>query len=76
MISVSKIIVLLMPIAGSMLLVLGIFQVIRDLRTTKQRKVLDRLTESNAKKKEQWFAESLLRQKAGDVQGNFLEIIL
>jgi tight adherence protein B len=59
-----------------MLLVLGIFQVIRDLRTTKQRKVLDRLTESNAKKKEQKFAESLLRQKAGDVQGNFLEIII
>ena len=65
-----------MPIAGSMLLVLGVFQVIRDLRTTKQRKVLDRLNESSTKKKEQQFAESLLRQKSGDVQGNFLEVVI
>lgn len=59
-----------------MLLVLGIFQVIRDLRTTKQRKVIDRLTESSTKKKERYFAESLLKKKGGDLQGNILEMIV
>ncbi len=35
---------LMMPMAGAVLLALGIFQVIMDLRTAKTRRIIDRLS--------------------------------
>jgi len=66
-----------MPIAGAVLLALGIFQVVMDLRSTQKKKVLDRLNESKAQKnKERKIKESLIRQRAADMQQNFLESIV
>jgi len=64
---------MIMPIAGAMLLALGVFQVVMDLRTAKQRKVVDRLTESRARAKERQVKETLLRNRAADLEGGFLE---
>jgi tight adherence protein B len=64
---------IMMPLAGAVLLSLGIFQVIMDLRGTKQRKVLDRLRETPSGLKERHVKESLLRKRAADVQGSALE---
>jgi tight adherence protein B len=59
-----------------MLLALGIFQVIFDLRTAKQRKVLERLSESKTSIKERQVKENLLRKRAADLQKNMLEGVL
>jgi tight adherence protein B len=56
-----------------MLLAWGIFQVILDLRVAKQRKVVDRLTESRAKSREKQVKESLLRKRAGELQEGMLD---
>jgi len=73
----SNTLFLLIPLVGCMLLAMGIFQVIMDLRTTKQRRIIDRLNESKAKKKrEQRLTESLIRKKTEDLQGNVLENIV
>ena len=49
--SVGSALFIIMPIAGAMLLAMGIFQVVMDLRTAKQRKVLERLSESKTSQK-------------------------
>src|SRR5687768_435085 len=67
---------LMMPLAGSVLLALGIFQVVMDMRTAKQRKVIDRLSESRVSTKERQVKENLVRKRATDVQKNFAEVIL
>ena len=67
---------IIMPIAGAMLLALGIFQVVMDLRTAKQRKVLERLSESKGSAKDRQVKDKLLRKRAADLQKNFLESIL
>lgn len=71
--SISGYLLMLLPIAGSMMLVFGVFQVIMDLRTAKQRKVVERLKESRAGAREQRVKESLVRQRAAELQGNVLE---
>jgi len=58
------------------MLVWGIFQVTMDLRTAKQRKVVDRLVDSRSKKREEQFTESLLRKRAAELQGNALDGIV
>ncbi|UCD28714.1 MAG: type II secretion system F family protein [Planctomycetota bacterium] len=73
----STSLIVLMPIMGCMLLAVGIFQVVMELRTGKKQKVIDRLNETKAaKKKEQKIKESLLRQRMGDQPKNFLEAIV
>jgi len=62
-----------LPIVGSIMLAFGIFHVVMDLRTAKQRKVLDRLKESRASTREQQVKESLLRKRAADLQESFVE---
>jgi tight adherence protein B len=47
---------------------LGIFQVVMDLRTNQQRKVLDRLRESRSADRELRVKESLLRKRAAELQ--------
>jgi tight adherence protein B len=74
--SVGSAFFILMPIAGAMLLALGIFQVVMDLRTAKQRKVLERLSESKGSAKERQVKDNLLRKRAADLQKNFVEGIL
>ncbi len=69
----SDILLLIMPLAGAMLLSLGIFQVVMDLRTTKKRRVLDRLSESAARPGNKESRESLLRKRAAEIRGNALE---
>jgi tight adherence protein B len=64
--ALTGIFLLLLPIAGSMLLVWGIFQVFLDLRTAKQKKVVDRLVETHVGGKERQIKESLLRKRASE----------
>jgi len=70
--SVENLLIMIMPIAGAMLLVYGIFQVIMDLKSAKQRRIMDRLTESRSDRQRE-VKESLLRKRASDLQGNALE---
>ena len=56
-----------------MLLAWGIFQVILDLRVAKQRKVVDRLSESRAKSREKQVKETLLRKRASELQEGMLD---
>ncbi len=55
----------LLPLAGSCLLVFGIWQVVTDLRSTSAKKMIERLTDRSApnKKKEQAI-QSLLRRRS------------
>ena len=71
--SMGNLILLVLPIAGSMLIALGVFQVVMDLRTTKQRKIVGRLKEARKSSREQQVKESLLRQRAAELQGSFFE---
>ena len=64
---------ILLPVLGSVLLVWGAFQVFLDLRTAKQRKVVDRLTESPTGRRQQEVKESLLRKRASDLQTSTLD---
>src|SRR5438093_679862 len=74
--SVGDALFIIMPVAGAMLLALGIFQVVMDLRGAKQRKVLERLSESKATSKEKQLKDSLLRKRAADLQKNMVEALL
>lgn len=75
--TILNILLLLLPIAGSILVVLGIFQVAMDLRTSKQKKVVDRLVESRTSARhEQQARESLLRKRMADVEGNAFESLI
>lgn len=67
---------IIMPIAGAVLLVMGIFQVVMDLRTAKQRKVLERLSESRGSVKERQVKDNLLRKRAADLHKNVIEAVL
>lgn len=62
--ALTGIVLILLPIAGSMLLVWGVFQVFLDLRTAKQKKVVDRLVEMRGGGKDRQIKESLLRRRA------------
>jgi tight adherence protein B len=74
--SFGSVLFLMMPLAGSVLLALGIFQVVMDLRTANQRKVIDRLSESRVSTKERQVKESLLRNRAGEAQKNVIEALM
>lgn len=74
--SISGALFLIMPIAGAMLLALGLFQVMMDLRTNKQQKVIDRLNEFRPKGKGLQDKESLLLKRVSGSQKNFLETVL
>jgi tight adherence protein B len=65
-----------MPIAGAMLLAYGVFQITMDLRSGKRRRVLERLSESRPSSRDMKVRESLLRKRAADIQGNFLELLV
>lgn len=70
--------IMLLPLLGAVLLAWGLFQVYMDLRTAKQRRVVDRLSEasSSAGRREKEVKESLLRKRAGDAHGGFLDSIM
>jgi tight adherence protein B len=72
----SNVLFMIMPIAGAMLLAMGIFQVVMDLRTSKQKRIIDRLNEYKAKSKGDQIRESLLRKRAGDQEQNPLEALV
>lgn len=74
--SIVNILLVLLPIAGSILLAMGIFQVVMDLRTAKQNKVVERLTESRGSRKDKQVRESLVRKRAADLQGSGFESLL
>jgi tight adherence protein B len=67
---------LMLPMIGGSLLVYGIFQVVMDMRTANQEKVLGRLTEAAGPAKQRQVKESLLRSRQADVQKNVLEAVL
>ncbi len=70
--------ILILPILGAVLLAWGIFQVVMDLRTAKQRKVVDRLSENaaSAGRRDKQVKESLLRKRAADTQSGFLDSVM
>lgn len=69
--------VLLLPLVGSVLLVYGIFQAVLDLRTSKSRKVVERLKEGHSHSQhDRKLKESILRRRAGELQGGALEGVL
>ncbi len=72
----TSVLLLLLPIGGSMLLAWGIFQVIMDLRTSQQKRVVERLTEARQSDREKRVKESLLRKRAADLQGGLFEGVL
>jgi tight adherence protein B len=74
--SFSGVVFLMLPLGGAMLLAYGIFQIVMDLRSGQQRKVLDRLSETRSSARDMKVRESLLRKHAEDVQGNFVEAIV
>lgn len=73
--AITNLLFLMLPIAGSMLLVWGIFQVILDLRTAKQQRVMERLSESRMTSKERQIKDSLVRKRA-DEHRNALEQVV
>ena len=68
--------VIVLPVAGSVLLVSGILQLIYDLRTSQHRKVLDRLSDRSAKRPKQDVAQSLLVKRAAHLQEGVLDSVL
>ncbi len=70
--------IILLPILGAMLLAWGLSQVYMDLRTAKQRKVVDRLSEASTSsgRKEKEVRDSLLRKRAGDAHRSFLDSVM
>ncbi|HSW45403.1 MAG TPA: hypothetical protein VLM89_07525, partial [Phycisphaerae bacterium] len=65
--------IVLLPLVGSVMLAWGIFQVVMDLRTAKQRKVVDRLTESGNSRRDREIKQTLLSKRAANLQNGFLE---
>lgn len=76
--NVTNMLFLVLPIAGAMMLALGVFQVVMDLRGHDRKRVLDRLSESKSRSKgrDEKVKESLLRRRAADQEGNFLESLV
>jgi tight adherence protein B len=74
--SMSSILFLLLPLIGSVLVVYGIFQAVLDLRTSKSRKIIDRLKVGGQSQHERKLKESILRRRAGELQGSALEGVL
>ena len=72
----TSIILLIMPVAGAMLLALGAFQVVMDLRSGKEKRVVDRLDESRSKPNEAQARDSLLRKRAADLTRNPVETLV
>lgn len=67
---VKSVVFILLPLAGSLLLVIGIWQVFMDTRTQNAKKLLERLSDRSApgKRKEQAI-ESLLRKNSEQLVG-------
>ncbi len=61
---------------GSVLVVYGIFQAVLDLRTSKSRKIIDRLKEGGQSQHDRKLKESILRRRASELQGGALEGLL
>ncbi|MCL2330160.1 MAG: hypothetical protein FWC56_02535, partial [Phycisphaerae bacterium] len=59
-----------------MMLVYGIFQLIGDLRTNKSKRVVDRLKEGSGTKADSKVKDSIVRQKASDLQHSLLESVV
>lgn len=74
--SMSGVLFLLMPLFGSVLLAYGIFQVCLDLRTHQNRRIVERLKEGSQSRHERKIAESILREKASELQGGVLDSVL
>jgi len=75
--SMSGILFLMLPLLGSILVVYGIFQAILDFRTSKSRRIVERLKEGRSQSQhEQKLKESIVRKRAGELQGGALEGVL
>lgn len=69
--------VVLLPLIGSVLVAYGIFQAVLDLRTSKSRKVVERLKEGHSSSQhERKLKDSILRRRAGELQGSAIEGVL
>ncbi len=75
--SVQGALFVLLPIAGCVLLSFGIFQLIRDLRASEDKRVLERLKEGpRGKKKKGESHESILRRRAQEIhQGSLNQAV-
>jgi tight adherence protein B len=63
-------VLIILPLIGCTLVVVGIFQLLQDLRSASQKKLLDRLKEGRTGRKKEEGPENILRRKsAGREQG-------
>jgi len=75
---ITEVLMLLAPLAGSMLLVFGIFQVVMDMRSSKKQKVLDRLRERSEKAgaKDRETKDKMVRRRANEVDAKSIESLV
>ncbi|MBN1341201.1 MAG: type II secretion system F family protein [Phycisphaerae bacterium] len=71
--SLQGAIFVLVPIAGCVLVTFGIFQLIRDLRSAGEKKMLGRLKEGGTASASQETRESILRRRAREVRESSLD---
>lgn len=67
---------ILMPLMGSVLLAYGIFQAVMDLRTNKNRRIIERLKDGGQSHHSRKLKDSIVRQKAGELQSGVLDGVL
>lgn len=74
----GDILVLLLPMAGSLLVVFGLYQLYSDLRTSKKQKVLDRLRDraGRSDSKDRAARENLLRKRASEITAGSLDSVV
>lgn len=71
--SMSGALFILMPLMGSVLLAYGIFQAVLDIRTHQNRRIVDRLKEGKQSQHDRKLKESIIRQKAGELQSGIID---
>ena len=73
---IGPILFILLPMVGAVRVAWGIFQVLMDMRSAKQRRILKRLTESKARNRVQMVKDTLLRKRAGNGEGSTLQRLI
>ncbi len=72
--SVKTIIVIVLPLLGCTMVVFGIFQLLQDLRSANEKKLLDRLKDGrDGKKSGQASADTILRRRSAEASAGSLD---
>jgi len=71
--TIKGVVLIVLPLIGCTLVVVAIFQLIRDLRSADEKKLLDRLKDGRGGKKKEDVHESILRRKDTETEHGLLE---